>query len=145
MTGPITPNEARLELDQFNVQWSGNKFLSFVLSGNTKIVRLFLIAGMSPETSDQNGITALMWGAGKGHAEIVKLLLEHGAQVNSKTAKGRTALMSAAYFGQIETLKILIAHGADLTIKDFENKSAKNLASERNHPVISEILGKSFG
>ena len=140
MIYPNTPEKAHQELDKLNIKWSGNKFLSLVLAGNAYLVKLFLLAGMSPETTDKNGITALMWGAGKGHAEIVQLLLDHGADVNSKTAKGRTALMSAAYFGRMETLKILIDHGADKNLKDFENKTAYQWASERKQTSISDIL-----
>jgi ankyrin repeat protein len=140
MTFPDTPEKARQELDKLNIQWHGDKFLSLVLTGEADLVKLFLIAGMSTETADKNGITALMWGAGRGHAEIVRLLLEHGAKVNSQTAKGKTPLMSAAYYGKAETLKILIDHGADRNLKDSENKTASDWARERKQTAISAIL-----
>lgn len=142
MTDPEFPEEARQELERLNVEWSRYKFMTLVLSGNEYPVQLFLLGGMNPETSDRNGITALMWAAGKGHTEIVRLLLRHGANLNFQTSKGRTALMSAAYYGRIETLKVLIKNGADASLKDSEGKTAYQWSLERKNTPIVEILGK---
>ena len=116
--------------------------MSRVLAWNAKLVKLFLTAGMSPETSDRNGITALMWAAGKGHAEIVRLLLRFGGNPNSQSPKGRTALMSAAYFGRPEIVEILLDHETLLHLKDFEDKTAADWALERNQTAIAENLKK---
>ncbi len=142
MTDPKTAKEAREELDRLNVQWSRDKFMSLVLSGNNEWIKLFLLAGMSPETSDRNGITALMWASGKGHTATASLLLQHGANVNQQTARGRTALMSAVYYGRIETLKVLIENAADTCLKDSEGKTAYQWSLERKQTTISNILKK---
>ena len=140
MTNPKTAKNARQELDRLKVRWSRDKFMSLVLAGDAYLVKLFLVAGMSPDTSDTNGITALMWSAGKGHPSAVQLLLQEGANVNFQTSKGRTALMSAAYYGRIETLRILIEHGADPKLKDSDGKTAYDWSLERKQMTITEIL-----
>jgi ankyrin repeat protein len=142
MISPERNEKALQKLKQFNIPWREDKFLSLVLAGEADLVKLFLIAGMNPETADRNGITALMWGAGKGHSEIVHVLLEHGAKVNAQTSKGKTPLMSAAYYGKIETLKILLDYGAERNLKDSGDKTAFDWARERKQDKISEILQK---
>lgn len=140
MTDPKTPEAARQKLENLGIRWSKEVFMSFVLTGHTDYARLFLTGGMSPETSDKNGITALMWSAGRGHTEIVALILKQGASVNAQTSKGKTALMSAAYYGKEEPLKLLLEHGARAGLSDGEGKTAYDRALERKYSVIAKIL-----
>ncbi len=140
MTEPTSSEDALQELKKLKVAATRGKFLSSVLAGETSVVKLFLLSGMSPDTADRNGITILMWAAGKGHAEIVRLLLQHGANVNLQASKGKTALMSAAYYGRLETLKVLIESGADPGLKDLEEKTAYTWSVTRKYSAIAEIL-----
>lgn len=140
MTEPTSSEDAFQELKKLNIPATREKFLSSVLAGEAPVVKLFLLSGMSPDTADRNGITLLMWAAGKGHAEIVRLLLQQGANVNLQNSKGKTALMSAAYYGRVETLKVLIESGADPGLKDLEEKTAYHWSVTRNYSAIAEIL-----
>ena len=45
--------------------------------------------------ADDNGITALIWAASKGHGEMVGVLLEFGADKTAVTKKGNDALQAA--------------------------------------------------
>ncbi len=59
---------------------------------------------------DEDGSTALIEAAGKGHIEIVKLLIEKGAKINAKDNDGVTALMYSK--GDSPTTRLLIEKGA---------------------------------
>ncbi|MBI1824246.1 MAG: ankyrin repeat domain-containing protein [Nitrospirae bacterium] len=142
MTGPDTRENARIELEGLNIPCTPLRFISFVMAGDLDFVTLFLASGMDVNSCDKNGISALMWAAGKGHDSVVQVLLQNGALVNLQSPKGRTALMSAAYFGKMEPTKMLIAHGAIPELRDAENRNALQWAKARKYAAIAEFLEK---
>ena len=66
------------------------------------------------DKKDENGRTALLWAALKGHEAVVKLLLEKGAQLEPKGKGGQTALSLAGMNGQEAVVKLLLEKGAQL-------------------------------
>lgn len=55
------------------------------------MMSLLLEHGADPNIADKDGLTPLMYAAGKGRLDLVKTLLAHGADVNAKGAYGITA------------------------------------------------------
>ena len=80
--------------------------LAAAAAGNVDIVRTILDRGVSPDTRDQAGNTALMFAAFRGRLEVVRLLLERNADVSAVNADGRTAVSLAreAQYPAIEAL-----------------------------------------
>ncbi|KAJ5714167.1 uncharacterized protein N7483_011348 [Penicillium malachiteum] len=92
-------------------------------SGHTKIVKLLLDAGASPNPSwvpkftkrrmggrappSPPGWTPLMLGCQQGHVEIVSLLLRWGADLRPRSPMNRTALEIANENGWIEIVQML--------------------------------------
>jgi glucose/arabinose dehydrogenase len=80
--------------------------LAAAAAGDVDIVRTILDRGVSPDTRDQVGNTALMFAAFRGRLEAVRLLLERNADVTAVNASGRTAVSLAreAQYPAIEAL-----------------------------------------
>jgi glucose/arabinose dehydrogenase len=80
--------------------------LAAAAAGNVDLVRTILDRGVSPDTRDQAGNTALMVAAFRGRLEVVRLLLERDANVTAVNAGGQTAVSLAreAQFPAIEAL-----------------------------------------
>ena len=89
---------------------------------------------------DPNGMTPMMWAAGKGHTDIVEYLISKGADVNTANYSGRTALHHAAFYGHLDVVKLLLSKGADPNIKNIEQKTALESAQKGNHQDIVDAL-----
>ena len=68
--------------------------------------------GVDVNTKDENGNTALMLSAFKGHIECGKYLIEKGVDTNEKNQWGSTALMFSAWQGHLDCVKFLLQQGA---------------------------------
>jgi ankyrin repeat protein len=79
---------------------------------NAECVKLLLDHGADPNSANEEGATALHWGAGS--LEVVRLLLERWADPRARTQLGNTPLISAAaYPGSGQVVKLLLEKGAD--------------------------------
>jgi ankyrin repeat protein len=81
----------------------------------------------------------------KGKREIVELLIQNGANVNIQrdhSGGSWTPLLMACHHGNKEIVELLLANGAELNIKNAAGKTALDLASQRNHTEIVELLKK---
>lgn len=76
-------------------------------SGQMAAVVALLDQGVSPDTRDSDGTTALMAAAGKGHFEIVQTLMIRGAHKELTDAKGRTAYDHAVEKKAIDVIGLL--------------------------------------
>ena len=102
-----SPETARKDLSKLNVQYSPEQFLNSARDGNTKVVELFLQAGMNVNTKNADGQTALMLAAYSGHIDTVKLLLKHGAFINVIDKFGDSALSWAAAEDHTDIVNLL--------------------------------------
>jgi len=94
-----------------------------------KILKL-LDQGVSPDTADDEGTTALSWAVKSNHPEVIEILLKRKATVNKEDkTDGGTALDVAAAEGRADLAKLLIAHGADVNHKDNSGHTALMLAA----------------
>jgi hypothetical protein len=101
-------DDAREELALYGLQWDQAHFLTYAELGGTRIVQLFLWAGMDPNASDEMGRTALMKAAGNGHMDAVTALLEAGADPLLKdNFTDKTAISLAKENGHTEIARLL--------------------------------------
>ncbi len=97
-------------------------------------------SGISVNTADNDGVTALMEAAEDGSPEVVRLLIKHGANVNVADEDGETALMMAADEGRTEVVRILLEAGADVNARDNEGKTALMMAENEEHAETARVL-----
>ncbi|RWS24883.1 protein phosphatase 1 regulatory subunit 16A-like protein [Leptotrombidium deliense] len=77
-------------------------------------VRRLLMLGVSPDSTNEDGLTALHQCCIDDSEEMMKLLIEFGANVNAKDSEQWTPLHAAATCGHLHLVKFLIIKGADL-------------------------------
>ncbi|XP_041376954.1 protein phosphatase 1 regulatory subunit 16A-like isoform X2 [Gigantopelta aegis] len=77
-------------------------------------VRRLLQSGVSPDETNEDGLTALHQCCIDGNEELLKLLLEYNANVNAKDSELWTPLHAAATCGHIHLCKYLISREAEL-------------------------------
>lgn len=77
-------------------------------------VRRLLMLGVSPDSTNEDGLTALHQCCIDDSEEMMKLLIDFGANVNAKDSEQWTPLHAAATCGHIHLVRYLISRGADL-------------------------------
>ncbi|GAB1862199.1 Protein phosphatase 1 regulatory subunit 16A [Camponotus japonicus] len=77
-------------------------------------VRRLLKKGVNPDSTNEDGLTALHQCCIDDNEEMMKLLIEFGANVNAEDSEKWTPLHAAATCGHLHLVKYLIARGANL-------------------------------
>ncbi|KAL3187398.1 hypothetical protein MRX96_025466 [Rhipicephalus microplus] len=77
-------------------------------------VRRLLMLGVSPDSTNEDGLTALHQCCIDDSEEMMKLLIDFDANVNAKDSEQWTPLHAAATCGHIHLVRYLISRGADL-------------------------------
>jgi hypothetical protein len=132
-------------------------FLNAVESGNRNLVAQLLSAGLSPNTADPDGTTALTHAALVGDDNITALLLQANANPNLANKTGDTPLIIASRGGHVMVLKRLLAvRGIEINHKNFDGVSALAIAkgnkeiidaltaaaASSNRPAVAEAVDK---
>ena len=108
-------------------------------SGDLARLRSLLAEGVSVDSVDEDGTTALMAGAFAGERRVVRLLLDHGADPNFQDDSDLTALMNAVIGdGEMdlegghdvfrEIVEVLLEAGADTRLEDETGSTAVGYA-----------------
>ncbi|XP_012283633.1 protein phosphatase 1 regulatory subunit 16A isoform X2 [Orussus abietinus] len=77
-------------------------------------VRRLLKKGVNPDSTNEDGLTALHQCCIDDNEEMMKLLVEFGADVNAEDSEKWTPLHAAATCGHLHLVRYLIARGANL-------------------------------
>jgi len=114
--------------------------ITAAIQGNVGAVESLLIIGISLETPDSDGFTALSWAARAGREDIVKMLINAGAQVNTKSTSGVSTLMLASNGGHRKIAVILLNHGAEINAASNNGHTSLMFAAYRGHKGIVRDL-----
>lgn len=87
-----------------------------------------------------SGKTALHWAAAVNNVEAVQVLLNHGANRDAQDVKEETPLFLAAREGSFQAAKILLEHFANRDITDHMDRLPRDVANERRHLDIVQLL-----
>lgn len=99
-------------------------------SGDLAGVRNQISSGVSVDSQDGTGQTALMHAAERGQTKVVTALLNE-FKADTKIRDGvdnATALHHAAQHGRTEIVTLLLGAGADASLRNLEGKTAQELA-----------------
>lgn len=91
------------------------KFFEGAKNGNLTQLSECLAAGVNLDSTDENGMTALMYAAEKNHPKAVNLLISHGADIEVCHYRA-TALVYAVFKGNTACVKALLDAGASTNI-----------------------------
>ena len=110
------------------------------------VIRLILSRGGGAAIADKRAYTALHWavaqppGDSSSQLSCVCALIDAGADPNARNDEAITPLMNAAWFGCRDCVKELLRRGADSSVRDTKGRSALDLAAERGHKDIEDLL-----
>jgi len=86
-----------------------------------------------------DGSTALMMAAEKGHSALVKQLLP-GAELEARNGRGRTAFHAACAAGQADCVEVLVRAECDTKATDGNGRTGKELAESGDHSAVLQRL-----
>ncbi|XP_054286674.1 protein phosphatase 1 regulatory subunit 16A isoform X1 [Macrosteles quadrilineatus] len=95
----------------------------------TEVERL-LEKGVSPDSTNEDGLTALHQCCIDDNEEMMKLLLQYGANVNAEDSEKWTPLHAAATCGHLHLVRYLIASGADLLAVNADGNMAYDICED---------------
>jgi len=95
------------------------------------------------DAQDDDGYTALMRAASRGHTATVEALIKDGAPVDAQDRLGSTALWWAAGTGRTATVETLITAGARVDAQDNNGCTALMRAAGRGDAATVEALIKA--
>jgi len=82
------------------------------------------------------GNTAQMGAAFRGHDVIAARLLKAGCAVDARNKAGQTALMMAALFGRTAQIDMLIVAGANARAADASGRTAASVAADQGNAAV---------
>jgi len=128
--------DAKDRLQQMEIELSEQSFFFSVVQNQPEAVKLFLEAGMSPNTAEEDK-TVLLEACKRGYEEIGLTLIEAGSDVNAKDQYGVTCLMFSCITGSAALIQELIDQGADVNAKDNYARTAliEALTTENDFPL----------
>ena len=71
---------------------------------------------------------------------MVAALLENGVRVDLLDHEGNTALLLAVATGSVEVIEFLLRKGADIDAVDSHGRSALDIAKEKRHWAVGDLL-----
>ena len=104
------------------------------------MVEQLIDAEVDVNLADDQGKTALHWGASVNNVEAVNVLLAHGANRDAQDNKDETPLFLAAREGAYQAARALLDHCANRDIQDHMDRLPIHVAHERMHQDIVQLL-----
>jgi ankyrin repeat protein len=103
-------------------------------------VRALLRQGVSPDTAEPDGTTALHWASYRDDVESVDLLIRAGAKVNAANDLGATPLWTASLNGSATIVRTLLDAGADPNRALLLGETPVMVAARSGNPEVVELL-----
>ncbi|NXX11326.1 PP16A phosphatase, partial [Podargus strigoides] len=113
------------------VTFPGNvRLLEAAARRDAEEVQQFLRSGLSPDLSNEDGLTALHQCCIDDFGDVVTVLLDAGADVNARDGELWTPLHAAATCGHLCLVQLLIQRGADLLAVNSDGNMPYDLCED---------------
>ncbi|XP_050138345.1 ankyrin repeat-containing protein P16F5.05c-like isoform X2 [Malus sylvestris] len=97
-------------------------------------------AGLSLDSKDLHGRTALHMASANGHLQIVEYLISRGVDLNATNEEMNTPLHWACLNGHVEVIKKLILAGANLSVlNSYERTPVDEAVSRGKMDVLDAV------
>ncbi|VVD03236.1 unnamed protein product [Leptidea sinapis] len=97
---------------------------------SNKRMRRLLARGVTPDATNEDGLTALHQCCIDNNEAMMRLLLDNGANVNAEDSEKWTPLHAAATCGNLNLVKILIQRGANLLAVNGDGNMPYDICEE---------------
>ncbi|MCH5285698.1 MAG: SprT-like domain-containing protein [Akkermansiaceae bacterium] len=94
-----------------------------ISDGEIELATYLLSIGVSPQSTNEYGVSALHLAAEQENPAFLRLLLDAGADMHCLSKQGATLLHTAAGRGRAENIRLLLAAGADVNARDKHNRT----------------------
>ena len=111
-----------------------------VKNNDINLLTFLLHMSTSPDATDNNGWTALMYGSYDGHHRAVSILLQANANPNVQTDDGVTPLHMASKNGHSDTVSILLQANANPNLQADDGVTPMLIAAQNGHTDTVSIL-----
>ncbi len=117
-------------------------FIKAAQNNDCSTIKKLLSYGADINTTNSEGVTALMLAIGNRYTDAIQCLLSNpDIAINQQDNTGMTALMLAAVINNCRIIRILLAHGADINKANFKGQTALILAVLRgNTNAVKRLL-----
>ncbi|KAG1371112.1 putative ankyrin repeat-containing protein P16F5.05c [Cocos nucifera] len=103
------------------------------------VVSLYSV-GVSLNSKDSQGRTALHMASANGHLDIVEYLISNGADINAANSEKNTPLHWSCLNGHIEVVKTLIQNGASLSVLNSHERTPMDEAVSRGRMEVIDAI-----
>ncbi len=117
-----------------------NDFLAAASSNNIAALKQGLDNGVSVDSRDKNGRTALLITTYANAIDAARLLIDAGADVNARDRLNDSPYLYAGAEGKLEILKMTVAAGADLNSVNRYGGTALTPAAHHGHVDVVRYL-----
>lgn len=139
---PNDPASVRKYLKSQGIPFTPNKFMSYVSSGDTAKMTLFLQAAYDINAADDNGNNAVAIAVNRGKMDMLAYLVDHKANLNGANSNGKSYLEDAIENGHKDVVEFLVAKMK--ASGDIANAGAAvNLAAKLGSIDILKELGEA--
>ncbi len=110
--------------------------------GRREAAQLLLARGGEINTAARHPfhVTAMHAALASPDPSFAAVLIAAGADVNLRQQGGMTRLSETANAGYLELARLLLEHGADPHARNDEGRTPTDIARERGHPDVAELL-----
>lgn len=111
-----------------------------IKAGDAEAVQKLLDTGVSADTEDGRGISALHYAVGVNRLDILKLLMDKKADPKVEDPQGNTLLHYAAGYGHQQTTEYFLQCGLPMNAKNKKGETPLDCAKRNKHQHIITLL-----
>jgi len=116
-----------------------------IRAGDLAQVQKLLSHGVSPDTKDDKGISALHYAVGVNRLDILKALMDAKADPKVVDSQGNTLLHYAAGYGHVQTTDYFLQCGLPVNATNQAGETPLDLALRNNHASTVAALKNKGG